>query len=300
MSSMAAHTNAVTILQVPVSEPSAHISVAILAPAEYPGSTDVGVRRFGWKKRQFEMTLKFNFTTAGKPIPERGTIFLLHGYGVNKETMFPWALALAKSGYRCVLVDLRGHGQSTGETVTYGKLESQDMIQVLDSLMGYSYCKGPVAALGVSLGGNVALHWMARDSRLRTVIAIAPYDDPVVVSERLARALDVPVTRRSLRRGLALAGERLAVDWSDWSGSAAVQKIERPVLFIAGSRDRISPPEEVEALQQMAPAGSGFVLAADANHDVVGMWLHELVPEVQSWLEAHLVSRGESASVGGN
>lgn len=290
MNSMAAHTNAVTMLRVPVSSPSAELSVAVLKPAEYPGSTDVQIREYGWGKRQLELRLNFNFTSAGAPIPERGTVILLHGYSLFKETMFPWALALAKSGYRCILVDLRGHGQSTGDTVSFGKYETDDLVQLLDQLMANGYCRAPVAALGISLGANIAFHWAGRDARIRTVVAIAPYDDPIVTSERLAKVLDLPVTRRSLRRGIGMAGERLAVDWLEWTGSTAVRKLQKPALFIAGGKDEICPPNEIESLQQLAPSGSKFVLVPGANHDVIGVWLHELVPEVTDWLGARLSS----------
>ena len=300
MNSMAAHTNAVQLLQIPVSSPPAEIAAAILAPAQYPGDTDVKIRHFGRNKRKLELLLNFNFTSVGAPIPERGTVFLLHGYSLYKETMFPWALALAKSGYRCVLVDLRGHGKSTGDTISFGKFESEDMVQLLDYMTAQGLCKTPVAALGISLGADVALHWMNRDSRVRTVIAIAPYDDTVVASERLADALDLPVTRRSLRGGLQLAGERLSLDWADWTGSAAARNLRAPALFIAGGKDEISRPEEVETLQQLAPSGSKYILVPEANHDVIGVWLHELVPQVQSWLEAQLAAPVKSASVGGN
>ena len=45
----------------------------------------------------------------------RGTVFLLHGYGLAEFSMVPWAWCLAQEGWRCVLVDLRGHGKSTGK-----------------------------------------------------------------------------------------------------------------------------------------------------------------------------------------
>ena len=42
----------------------------------------------------------------------RGTVVLLHGWMMNGDSMLPWSLQLAESGYRVVTLDLRNHGQS--------------------------------------------------------------------------------------------------------------------------------------------------------------------------------------------
>jgi predicted alpha/beta-fold hydrolase len=73
---------------------------------------------------------------------ERGTILVLHDYGSQKESMSPWAYVLAQAGYRVVLIDLRGHGQSTGRTISYGKFETADLKRVLDYAAGRS--SGPI------------------------------------------------------------------------------------------------------------------------------------------------------------
>ena len=38
----------------------------------------------------------------------RGTVVLLHGWMMNGDSMLPWSLQLAESGYRVVTLDLRG------------------------------------------------------------------------------------------------------------------------------------------------------------------------------------------------
>ena len=55
------------------------------------------------------------------PVQERGTVLLLHDYNYQKEHMILWTWLLAQAGYRVVLVDLRGHGESSGPTISYGK-----------------------------------------------------------------------------------------------------------------------------------------------------------------------------------
>ncbi len=49
------------------------------------------------------------------PESTKGTILVVHGIFGRSVTMLHTAHRLAEAGYRAVLVDLRGHGRSTGE-----------------------------------------------------------------------------------------------------------------------------------------------------------------------------------------
>ena len=87
--------------------------------------------------------------------------------------MVPWAWRLAQEGGRCVLVDLRGHGQSPGKNIYWGLKESHDMSQLLDELEHQGQLAPPVAVLGDSSGAALALRWKTLDPRVGTVVAIA-------------------------------------------------------------------------------------------------------------------------------
>lgn len=80
----------------------------------------------------------------------RGTIILLPGYGLGKLSMLPWALLLGRAGYQSILIDLRAQGQSTGEHVTYGALESRDLVQLVAALRTDGLIRGPLGMLGNS------------------------------------------------------------------------------------------------------------------------------------------------------
>jgi pimeloyl-ACP methyl ester carboxylesterase len=202
--------------------------------------------------------------------------------------MIPWALLLAKSGYRVMLVDLRGHGASTGDIFSGGKYESADLKQLLDYLIAQRGCDGKVGVLGISFGADLGLLWAARDSRVRTVVAIAPYDQPDLAFERFVKAIHVPVPSRSLQHALALAAEQLEIKWSDYSGVNAVEQIPGPVFLIGAGKDTISPPADLQALEKAAPAGSAMLTIPDANHFIVGYCFQDLAEPVENWFDAHL------------
>src|SRR5690348_6627896 len=159
---------------VPVGPPKANLAVMELPPGDYSlePTSQLIQKTNGHDEFIFAMVARTNISKI--PVAERGTIVLLHGYATQKETMIPWALLLAKAGYRVMLVDLRGHGGSTGNTFSGGKYESADLQQLLDYLISQRGCNGKVGVLGISFGADLGLLWAARDPRVRTVVAIAP------------------------------------------------------------------------------------------------------------------------------
>ena len=213
---------------------------------------------------------------------------ILHGYSVQKETMIPWAFLLAEAGYRAVLVDLRGHGQSTGQNFSCGKYETSDLVQLLDYLSEQEICKGPIGVLGLSFGADLALQWAARDARVKTVVAIAPYNRPEEAFVRFAKEMKVPVSARALEAALGLVASKLELNWADLSGEKAARRISEPVLLIGGEKDMISPPADLLEIKQAAAAGTKVLLIPEANHFVIGFWFHEIAEPVKEWFHARL------------
>ena len=69
-----------------------------------------------------------------RPEP-RATILLLHGIYDQKMSLVDLGHGLAERGFRVVAIDLRGHGRSTGDWLSYGVIESHDLSQLLLSLI---------------------------------------------------------------------------------------------------------------------------------------------------------------------
>ena len=105
----------------------------------------------------------------------KGTVILLHGVRMDKRSLSPMAVALASDGYRAVLVDLRGHGESSGRYLTYGSVEVQDISSVLDALRDRGLTLGRTGVYGFSYGGAVALELSARDPRITAVVAVSSF-----------------------------------------------------------------------------------------------------------------------------
>ncbi len=262
----------------------ATLTYRIVEPADYQVSVTFSNHT---ERGRLLQHVRFRATVPAQPPPHatapRGTIILLHGYGLDQFSMVPWALQLGQAGWRCVLVDLRGHGESTGKRIYFGTVETMDLAQLLDALETRDQLVSPVQVLGESYGASLALRWAAADHRLQRVVAIAPYPQlaPATLNLRAEFAAWFPA--RWVRGALERLPRLLAVKPERLDPISILAGRRLPALFIAGSTDRIAPPEAVRRLSQAMPAASAFLSVPDATHEGLGLRLDVLAGPVSDW-----------------
>jgi len=96
------------------------------------------------------------------PDSARGGAVLIPGYGAAKEHMLGIAVSLAEAGIASLAIDLCGHGENR---TAIGPV----MRDEIESAIRYARRFGPTAALGISLGGRLALM-----SSADCMVAISP------------------------------------------------------------------------------------------------------------------------------
>lgn len=275
-------------LGVSVGPPAAELQILALPAQDYhvTVASHFATNRAG--KVSINLSIVTNNVVNFTPRPTPATLFLLHGYMLGKETMMPWALHLAQAGYRVVLVDLRGHGRSTGAEVGFGKYEVNDLRQMLDELSARGECDADIGVFGFSYGATLALHWAAQDARIRTVIGLAPYNQPMEAFERLAQALKIPLSPRVARQAAVLAAERLQLNWADWAGEVAMRQVHVPVLLIGGGADTISRPDDLIRLRDVAGGPAQVRVIESGNHFSLPMAIHLMRQPIEAWLQTNL------------
>jgi len=277
---------------VEVGPPAARLRYRIIEPANYNFTTTIT----NWMKRgqpyyHFSFGFKFTGPTNEWTAQPCGTVLLLHGYGMAQFAMSPWAMRLAQDGWRCVLVDLRGHGKSTGNRIYYGIQETRDLSQLLDQLAREGQVAGPVAALGESFGGTLALRLKASDPRIERAVAIAPYAvlSNVVVNIYHEYADWLP--RWFPRQGLKHLPALLKVPPEELDPSTVLARQPVAALFVAGGGDKISPEAEVRKLYAQALPGSELLVVPEASHESVPYYFNELSLPVLAWLRNERLPR---------
>jgi len=284
-------SNPVVSMTIPVGPPKAKLQGFQLPPGDYHWKfeTQITTNRSGLESMTLQCLRETNDTY--RPLAHPATVILLHGYGMTKESMTPWALVLAQAGYRVVALDLRGHGMSGGTRIGFGKYEVGDLRQALDYLIEHDWCDGRVGVMGMSYGATMALHWAARDTRISSVVAIAPYNRPEDTIVRFAEMLKLPVPKGSIRSGMTRVATILDLEWKDWSAETAMRRLTQPVLIIGGGQDPICRREDIAALEDaatVAGAGTKVLIIPEANHMVLGAWMHGLSGPIKEWFKAHL------------
>jgi pimeloyl-ACP methyl ester carboxylesterase len=271
---------------VDVGPPPAQLHYRIVDPADY----QLEVTTTNWTRRarsQFKFSFKANI--PGKPNPwtstPRGTVVLLHGYGLAQYSTVPWALRLAEEGWRCVLVDLRGHGASTGPRVHFGLVETNDLSRLLDTLARDQQLVEPVAVLGDSYGAALALRWQSVEPRVGPIIAIAPYARLSSAVLNIRREYAAWFPKLFIQAGLRRLPRLLEVDPGELDTLTVLDRHPVDALFVAGAGDRIAPVADVLLISKQAGTGSRFLEIPGATHEALPYFFDDLVVPVLEWLD---------------
>lgn len=199
-------------------------------------------------------------------------LVFLHGYLASKEN-FASHIAYFSQFYRVTALDFPGMGAAEPLSSPYSVSDYAD------------WTEGAFEALGIrdplliahSFGGRVAIKLLARGKAagavlvgcagvvpkrgLKYKIRVGTYRAFRKIAPRFAEAhfgssdyrMLSPVMKESFKK---IVGEDLR---------AEAHTIARPVLFLYGTRDRETPPEQGELLAKSVP-GAKFMLLADCGH----------------------------------
>ncbi|MCA9068303.1 MAG: alpha/beta fold hydrolase [Planctomycetaceae bacterium] len=217
-----------------------------------------------------------------------GTVLVLHGIWNSSVWMLPTARMLADAGFRSVLVDLRGHGQSSGDWLTYGIQESKDISQVINELERRRLVQGPLGVYGISYGATTSIHLAGIDDRIQAVVAVAPFSAMRDVVPDYSRTVLPGVERlisdNHLQEAVDASGENASFDPDQSSALKAIQQTDAPVLIIHGTDDWLVPPYHALRLHEAAPKRSKLVFIPKTGH--IKIWFDpsgEVAVHARNW-----------------
>lgn len=224
-----------------------------------------------------------------------GTVFVLHGIRDSKGGMVGFGRALIAEGLRAVLVDLRGHGESTGDTLGYGSFARRDLPRLLDELVQRGLVEAPFGALGFSYGAASACLWSAEDPRLCAVVSLAAFADLADTLEPAAAhmlgPLSLLVTDSDREAVLDAGSERVGLDLRESRPILAASRSGARFWFGHARGDPKIPFAHAERLTNAAGARGELHLVDAIGHDVSMFRAASRSTELARWLRVQLVRR---------
>jgi uncharacterized protein len=217
----------------------------------------------------------------------RGVIVLLHGIHANRAQMVDRARFLYRAGYSSLLSDSRAHGESGGDAITFGHLESEDAraeVALVRSLAPGE----PVAVIGVSLGGAAAL------------LANPPLDVDAMILESVFPTIDRAIANR-MHNAVGAAGPlftpmmtamirpRLGFGANELRPIDRVGRLKTPKFFMFGTADRDTTLGE--SMEMFNAAGEPKQMWAVEGAAHVDLHYHErgeYERRVMEFLDQHL------------
>jgi len=183
------------------------------------------------------------------PSQNGATVVMAHGLTENRMSLLPNAEMLARHGYGALIFDLRAHGESEGDTSTWGDREQRDFEAAVDFASSRPDVRaGRIAGLGFSIGASTVAVEAARDPRVRAVILDAVFT-----------SFEDELKEKMGGRGVlslwpaSLAARQSGLDAGNLRPIDCVARIApRPVLFIAGTLDTDTPLAVVQKVYDAA------------------------------------------------
>lgn len=273
-------------LRVEVADPPASLSVWVIDPAAEEIVVTDGVDTE-------TLTFEFERPEPRQTNPPRGTVFLLHGYydNMNQVRYQVWGRLLAAEGYRAVLIDQRGHGESTGDWATFGVAESRDMVLVADTLEDAGLLVEPVGVLAVSMGASTAVQWAESDDRVRALVLVSTYASMRDVIRDFGRAIGFDsFSLEKFDRITDQAGAHGGFDPDESDSIARMANLDTPTLLVHGEADRLIPIEHALRLYDAGnPETVELIRVRGAGHTSLGNWIVEPIRDpAMAWFERYL------------
>lgn len=246
-----------------------------------------------------EASLSVNvFEPAGVARGPQATVLIIHGIYARGLWMLRTAEYLTKAGYRAVLVDLRGHGRSTGQFLTFGIQESKDLSQVIDALQQRGLIAGKLGVYGISYGATTAIHLAGRDPRVAAVVAVAPFgsmrEEVPQFARVMAPGLGWAIPEETYQQAIDEAGRRGQFDPELADATKAIRQTTAPVLLIHGTNDWVVPHRNGVRLHEAARDHSELVSIPALGH--IALWCDptgEVAARTRAWFDRWLAAGRE-------
>lgn len=192
-------------------------------------------------------------------------VILIHGYSVNKSYLENEAAMFKQWGYSVLLIDLRAHGKSGGNTTTFGVKETDELQKAYEFVKQKG--QSNIILYGVSLGAVLAIKAAANGDILpAAIIADVPFGSLHQHLKARARMVGFPSEPFAGLTTFWIGAERgfngFRFDINSYS-----KKLSCPILLEWGAKDPLVTREEIDSIyKNLSSKNKKLVIYPDADH----------------------------------
>lgn len=200
-----------------------------------------------------------------------GAVILLHGVADTRAGVAGHAMFLLQNGYATLLPDARGHGESGGDSITYGWKERHDVKQWSEWLHSTKHTER-LYGLGESMGAAILIQASVVEPRFHAIVAECSFSSFRDVAyyrvaqlagfEQRAEWMFAPL----IEPAFLYTRTRYHVDLDQSSPVGALRFSHTPVLLIHGTADSNIPFSHSQVLGRTRPANTELWLVSGAVH----------------------------------
>lgn len=233
----------------------------------------------GKKEKHWEdiaIESRFGYPLHGTYIPNPQatdkTLIFLHGFTEDRAVGLNYLDIYLSGGFNILLVDSRAHGESGGNTVTWGNYEKYDLDQWVDWVYQRSP-KGMIGIHGISMGAATALmHAELNEANRRVAFYIADsaYSDfETLLAQQIDQRLSLPTMvppKLLLQYANVVAYLNSRFTFHQASPIRSVRNVTTPVLYIHGEADTLVPAAMSLDLYHATKGPRQIYIAPRAGH----------------------------------
>jgi len=210
------------------------------------------------------------------------TVIIIPGFRSTKEVWEDRGEYLCKEGFECLVIELRGRGESEG---IFEEMTLTDGIRDVKSAI--DFVQKPVILFGSSYGGMVAIHSAKKDERVKGLIL----RKPVVDAKLLFNGKLIKEIREKGFFGYEtpdgvydLWTKKLVDDMLNYNSYEAIKEVKCPLIIFHGDKDEITPIDGSRLVFKNANEPKKFIELKDEGHETPIESDEMINKEIVKWL----------------
>lgn len=221
-----------------------------------------------------------------------GTLVLLHGRIGRKEDWLPVAERFCAVGFRCILVDLPGHGENPSPFTTYGVADPELASRaLLTATSTYGFDPKPAGIIGRSMGGSFAISSAElSNSPWQSITIVCSFDDFRPVIQDQASSYVTPLLAPAWTDAIDFVyRQKTGIPLWAICPSVRAKNIHIPALVAHGTNDPTIPLESgLKLFNAFASTDKRFIEIPGADHDNVFVTDYPIYADIAEWNLRHL------------